>query len=142
MTLPDARFFPERDDRDLIESVLDDVERPPVEQETVAVCDGRAAEVDLARRPGRRGDAEELPVDALDHVEGLSVRGGVDAVQVEAVGHQLEVARQRHRLGRLRGSPVPGQRESIEHRTHGVGEVRSPLGDDDVVDERPSGSVQ
>jgi len=124
----------EPDDRDLVVAVLDDVERPPEQEDAVAVRDRRAAEVDLLRRAGGGVDPEERAGGGQHRDERLAVRRRVDAVDVE-VRTLAVVAGEIHRGERPAGATVRPQRHAVQDRLERVGEPRRPLRDDDVVDE-------
>ena len=137
---PRREALRERDDGDPVQLVLDDVERPAVEQQAVAVRHRRTAEADRLRRAGRGGDRKSFPVALCTTTSVLPSGRRVDAVQVEA-RDELEVAGQRDGLRGRGGSAVLRERDAVEDRAVRVGEVRGALRDDDVVDEGRSAAA-
>jgi hypothetical protein len=93
-------------------------------------------ELDQIGHAGVRLDRVEPTEVGLDDHERLTVRCGVDPVDVEAWAH-LEVAAEGHSLDvRLRAElPAGPDGHAVEHGRLGFGEPRGVLRDDDVVHE-------
>ena len=123
-------------DRDLVQLVLDDVERLPLEEDAVAerhVAPPRSISFADA---GLRIDPVQLAARRLNRDQPLAARRRVDAVQVQLSAADVDVvAAERNRLEVAERTARP-DRHAVQRLLLRVREVRRVVRHDDVVDER------